>query len=1491
MIQAFLRKTGLKQQLTIVVSLAILIMAVAISLQSSWESKKRMRDALVNHAKSVAATLMDRGALALIYDSSENVDVPLNAALAMSDVVRIDLLHPDGKHLLTRISENYSNIPPLPSDPDQYKKGVLKEDHNYLSLVVPVKETTESENPFQVAESQSVLYGYVHVAVSKEQLNRVGTALLTKNLLIALIIAAGLIACLRVLTGAIARPVDILSRSMKRAGQGELGIRADVDGPYDIAEMALSFNEMMKALEVRETELKASRDEALHNAMVNAQFTATISHEVRTPLIGVISLLELLRKQNLTKQQREHVDSAYKSSTALINLLNDTFELSRMKAGDLQLNETDFDLHKLVEDVMDVFGKTAHAKGIYLGYLPCPFVPDRIKGDSIRLRQVLTNLLSNAIKFTNSGEVAIKVTAAESGQESKLRFEVTDSGIGLTSEEISNVLDAPVQVGRYKDKQVGQPGLGIAISKQIVGLMGGEMGVTSEKGKGSTFWFTIVCKPSDAVELDDDHPMLFDTRVLIADESSIVREFIGQCLTKRGMRCESFDNADDAWAALIRAETSSDPFRLVIASSRLRDGLSRSFIDLAYSELVASPERILALDLYSAPYRSEANDNGKCLGRPLTQSRLIQHIEDLLEKLPEFALPAKNHISVSLEHGDPRHRALVVDADANSRSLAATALANAGCEFTLVSNGLEALQEIRDNEYDFILLASDMPVLDGFETALRIRTEESRTGARTPIVAMIDVGDQDAKQQYQAFGMDDWIRKPITTEDTRALVRRMLQQSEITIGTQPSLFPEIESGSSAPLAFNLRRYEEIKALLGKAAGDSYQAFLQDMPGHLAALHVAKIASNHTEVARLLHLIKGTSINIGADGLATAAKDLEQRWNASEPIDDGEMISQLRSLFAAAETVINRIVPDCTEVTDPIAEPIGHVLIADDDRVNRISLRAILEKQGYKVTEADNGATALAHLDNQTPDVILLDAVMPVLDGFETCARIQKLPPSKACPVIMMTALEDGAAVEMAFAAGASDYITKSSGTSVLLSRIKHTVDSNEELRSARARSYGDELTGLLSRPAFYEIITEELRAPSTERAAVLYLDIDRFSSINHEYGHDVGDQLLLEIAQRLKRTVRKQNCIARISGSDFAILLSPIASESEADSMADQLVKAIAHPFVVDQHTISASVSIGIATYPADATDAGMLVKRASTAMAKAKKANATIHFYESSMDPGFTEKLRVQEELQAALDNGQLKILYQPLVASNTGLITGVEALVRWNHPSRGVLAPADFIPAAVETGLIIPLGEWVTNNAFAQLKQWHRQGWTSLSLSLNVSSQELLQPDFPSLISQMAKKASIPPSSVILDVAEITLVEHIDHISDVLAQLQGLGIRIAVDDFGLGFTSMSYIKRLPIEFIKIDRAFIRDVPRAREDTSILDSMLTQARECGISVVAEGVERADQYQFLKQRGCAFVQGNFARPVTDASHLTVFLTLHADNVATQLHPEPLITVQ
>lgn len=1490
MIQQFLRKTGLKQQLTIVVSLAILILAFAISLQSSWESKARMRDTLVEHTKGVATSLIDRGALALIYNSPDNLAVPINAAIAMDDVVRIDVFHTDGQILLTRKRERAEILPPNRKF-EELKATPLLEDTHFISLLLPVLDSDSAESPFQVARQKSFLYGYVHVVVSKHKLNRIGRELLTKNLLIAIIIAVGLMACLRILTGAIARPIDMLSRLMARAGKGELGIRSDVDGPYDVAKMAASFNQMMAELEVRENALKASRDEAVHNAMVNAQFSATISHEVRTPLTGVISLLESLRKENLTKQQREYVEAAHHSSTALINLLNDTFDISRMTAGDLQLNETDFNLHKLVEDVIDVFAKRAHAKALYVGYLPSPFIADRIKGDPIRLRQVLTNLLSNAIKFTDAGEIAIKVTSVEDGETPLLQFEITDTGIGLTENEIAAVLEAPIQPSLHKEGYRRSTGLGIAISRQIVKLMGGDLRIVSEKGKGSTFWFTMACKRSDAIELDDDHPLLFDTRVLIADESSIVREFVTQCLLKRGMRCETFDNGVDAYAALMRAEKSNDPFRIVIAGSSLKDGSSGSFNELAQRDLVAAPERLLTLDLYGAQSRSDANASGNCLGRPLTQSRLIDYIETLLERLPDFTLPI-----IPDNPRDPAgtaklYRVLVAEPDAYGRNLASTALSESRCDCVLVGNGAEALQVLETDEFDFIVMALDMPVLDGFEATLRIRDNEARNGSHTPIIALVPEGQRETEHPLQAFGIDDWIAKPLTPQNAKALVERITQRPAISTGSQPLLFPELEHIPSTPAAFDLRHYEELKVALGGALGATYQAFLEDTPIHLAALHNAKSADNHPEVTRLLHVLKGASANVGATGLSALAKDFEQRWKASESIDNDEMQESLRSAFELVEVVIKRMVPDCADSSMQVLRNVGHVLIADDDRVSRMALRGILEKQGYRVTEAQNGAEALTCLDDETPDVVLMDAVMPVLDGFDACARIQGLPASRICPVIMMTALEDEAAVEKAFAAGASDYITKSSGTPVLLTRIKHTVETNETLRQARARSSGDSLTGLLSRPAFYEVVTDEIRASEMTTAAVLYLDIDRFSSINHEHGHDVGDRLLVEVAQRLKRTIRRNNCIARFSGSDFAIFLRDTLDSATVEAAAEEICKAMAHPFVINHHQIFATISIGIASYPTDADNADMLLKSASTAMSKAKKANAAIQFYQSSMEPGFTEKQQAQQDLRNALENGEMTILYQPIITTASGLIDSVEALVRWNHPQRGLLLARDFIPLAVETGLIVQLGHWVMRNAFKQLYKWRRRGWSKLKLNLNVSSHELLQPGFAAFVHGLAAESGLPTGAVILDVAEVALVDHIDHIGTILEELHDYGIQIAIDDFGIGFTSMSYLKRFPITFIKIDHAFIRDVPRTQEDTGLLRSMLAQANEYGFAVVAEGIERKDQFQFLRLHGCSFVQGNFAGPVADTDRNDLMLTLHAFNEVVTLSATPMVALR
>jgi diguanylate cyclase (GGDEF)-like protein/PAS domain S-box-containing protein len=699
--------------------------------------------------------------------------------------------------------------------------------------------------------------------------------------------------------------------------------------------------------------------------------------------------------------------------------------------------------------------------------------------------------------------------------------------------------------------------------------------------------------------------------------------------------------------------------------------------------------------------------------------------------------------------------------------------------------------------------------------------------------------------------------------------------------------------------------------------------------------------------------------------------------------------------------------------DAVAPPL--VLVIDDDGMMRMLVRESLETGGFRVEEAEDGEAGLALFDAVRPDVVLMDVVMPGIDGFACCSALRALPGGARVPVLMMTGLDDTASVNRAYEAGATDFVTKPISWPILSHRVRYLHRASEtfaalalseerlaeaqrmaqlgywewdverkfmfhsdevlrilgvdrqavsaapgaflalvhpddrdgfkaalstrlvqgqdcafehrivradgqvrvvnnqakgvfdaagkllrvmgttqditERRHAESRvrelTLYDSLTGLPNRQFFNEqfehslALAQRLKLP----LAVLVLDIDRFQRINDTFGHGVGDRLLKETAARLSRTLRDADYlsraadapdahnVARLGGDEFTIMLASLAQAEDVAKVARRLLEAVAQPLQFDGQEVVVTASVGIAVYPADGTDTETLLGNADSAMYFAKEQGKNDYqFFSASMNARSFQKLSLENDLRKALERGELVLHYQPKVDAGNGRIAGVEALVRWNHPELGMVSPADFIPLAEETGLIVPIGEWVLGEACRQLAIWHAAGFDDLTVAVNMASPNFAQKDFVERVRASIRAAGITPGGVEIEVTESVLMQDVEATIATLKALKHAGLRLSVDDFGTGYSSLSYLKRFPIDILKIDRSFVRDVIGNREDAAITSAIIALARSLDMQVVAEGVETAQQAAFLRHKGCHLMQGYFFGHPVAAAEMGALLT-------------------
>jgi len=576
---------------------------------------------------------------------------------------------------------------------------------------------------------------------------------------------------------------------------------------------------------------------------------------------------------------------------------------------------------------------------------------------------------------------------------------------------------------------------------------------------------------------------------------------------------------------------------------------------------------------------------------------------------------------------------------------------------------------------------------------------------------------------------------------------------------------------------------------------------------------------------------------------------------------------------------------------------GTVLLVDDDAIVRMLTAAGLSERGWRVIEADGGARALQLFEQEQPQVVALDAVMPDLDGFATCERLRGLPGGAHVPVVMLTGLDDEQSIGRAYDAGATDFFVKTPGRWTLLSQRLRYLTRASRVREELVRSRADllkvqridVLTGLPNRRHFHEILSAELeRARACGlRTGLLLLGVNRFRHINDSLGTSAGDQLLREIARRLSSVARHDDrpnspCervvglqdveqpehaglwprVARVGGDEFVLLLPDLHSDAELEQLAGRALDAFQQPFPVDDQELFVTASIGAVVSPADGNEVDGLLSRADLAMRALEEqgGNGCMRYVER-MNVVRHAHWKLESDLHRAIGLQQLRLVYQPKIDVATGMIVGAEALMRWQRDAE-LISPSDFIPAAEDSGLIVPITEWALNEACRQLDAWDRAGLRRVPVSVNISGRHLQRGNLSAPVKECLQSHRIPPGLLELEITETAMMRNLDIVLPQLRALKKVGVALSIDDFGTGYSSLAYLKRLPIDTLKIDRSFVGELETSRESAALVAAILAMGLGLRLDVVAEGVETPAQLQRLADRGCRLVQGFlFSRPV------------------------------
>jgi len=687
----------------------------------------------------------------------------------------------------------------------------------------------------------------------------------------------------------------------------------------------------------------------------------------------------------------------------------------------------------------------------------------------------------------------------------------------------------------------------------------------------------------------------------------------------------------------------------------------------------------------------------------------------------------------------------------------------------------------------------------------------------------------------------------------------------------------------------------------------------------------------------------------------------------------------------------------------------HLLIVDDDALLRHMAATTLRHAGFDVSDAASGEEALAKFETGVYDLVLLDVMMPGLDGYQVCQRIRATAPGARIPILMLTGLNDTESIERAYHDGATDFITKPINWTLLSHRVRYAIRASlaaeamrrnreslaraqrlagmgnwelfadgqmecsaelvrlfgapheagqsstseswlarvvpadrQRVREARAqlahdgapyqlqfqierfdgavRTVFEQAAGVAGehgRPMRIEGITQditdrvlaqerirqlahydgttglpnrqffaELAGPSLERVrrhgtrcAVLHLDIDRFKGVNDAFGRSKGDAVLQIVAERLRSWIRtsdlasvnaapvEQGVLARVGANAFTLLIADLASQEQAAAVAQRLINAITQPIDVESQALVLTASIGIAIFPNDASDLPGLTRCAEQALYAAKAAGrAQLRFFDEQMNARATGRVLMEAQLRSAIAEGELRLHFQPKVDAGTGAIVGAEALVRWQHRERGLVPPGEFIPLAEESGLIVPLTDWVLESACSHLRAWADAGLPAVPLSVNLAACSLADTDLVDKLDALMRRHGLAPRSLTLEMTETMLMRDIESASALLEILHARGYGLSLDDFGTGYSSLGYLKRFAVDELKIERAFVTDAARDSRDGALAAAIIALGRELNLQIVGEGVETPEQSAFLLRRGCSVQQGYlFSRPVPAAA--------------------------
>lgn len=547
-----------------------------------------------------------------------------------------------------------------------------------------------------------------------------------------------------------------------------------------------------------------------------------------------------------------------------------------------------------------------------------------------------------------------------------------------------------------------------------------------------------------------------------------------------------------------------------------------------------------------------------------------------------------------------------------------------------------------------------------------------------------------------------------------------------------------------------------------------------------------------------------------------------------------------------------------------------LLLVEDDQKEALVIRNML-KEGlqnqFTLEHSLSLSDALDLIQQNQFQAIILDSHLPDGKSFESILQFMQFCPD--APILILSGVEEEDQAIQAVKSGAQDYLIKGQTSSSTLCRaIRYAMERQRATQRITQLAHYDHLTGLANRGLFYERLNCAVaRCHRNDTAiALMFLDLDHFKDINDTLGHEYGDSLLKTAAARIKKCIREIDTGVRLGGDEFAVLLEQIVSIEDVAAVAQRILHLLAQPVIIKQHQLHVTGSLGITIYPWDSANPQELLSHADAAMYRAKaQGGNTYQFYTAGMKTAGLDGSTLEMELSRALAKEEFLLHYQPQMNICTKQVIGMEALLRWHHPYQGLIGPNHFIPQAEENGMIIPIGEWVLRSASKQAKYWEKQGFPAPHVAVNLSARQIHQGNLPALIQGILKHSHLDPENLKLELTETFLIHETEETIQTLREIKAMGVHLYIDDFGAGYASLRYLKSFPVDGIKLDQSLIEHLPHSTNDAAIVMAVISLAKALGLQVIAEGVERQEQADFLEEHGCDAMQGYWIAPPLPAN--------------------------